>query len=424
MMYMRSPTLSSFTFAAGIFLSSTQTQAACGQWSMPAKIEIRQSNGSEVKINSTPSQAGFVGTARYWSEIDDRSFITSGDEYNWVIGVLEGAVEGSTAHFTIHWQGDRAKRVQNSTGVYTGTISPEGRLTGTGYDADHPGTTATWFALEPMKCSIAQALTLDSGPELERRPPPVSLGRVQAKPEYKSLGRVQSTQGADPLDKKQVPMSVLLNPPPICASASSARARGSPAAPGLERQCQIAMEQSAAVARVEPPPVVAPSVPASPPTPLPPVSGNPWPAPRVANGPSQLSSVCEAARDARYNNSPYANVLEDQCRAQGGSGPGPGASAPYPPAPSQPSPICEAARVARYYDSPGALMLEQQCLVQGSAGPGPVANSPYPPTMSPPSPICEAAQRARYDNNLAADRLEALCRAGNDVWGQPGKRRP
>lgn len=232
-------------------------------------------------------------------------------------------------------------------------------------------------------------------------PPPVALGRVQSAPGSNpsppicdaarsararnspaapglerqcaaqtlpvALGRVQpTTQGPGPLDKKQIPMSVILNPPPICASATSARARNSPAAPGLERQCQFAMERAADAARTAPPPVAPPSIPSAPPIGNPPVSGGPW----------QPSSVCDAAREARYNGSPDAYALEDQCRAQGGYLPAPVSSAP---------------------GSPGSWQ---------------------------PSPICDAAREARYNNNPAAERLEALCRAGSDVWGKPGTRIP
>jgi len=266
---------------------------------------------------------------------------------------------------------------------YQGNVSPD-RLTYNQQSQQCPdgeiavgvhGRTGVWVDAIGLICATPP---VDRGfADLKRRPPPVALGRVQPKPPPMPLGRKQPTSAAaNPLERNKIPLSVILAPPPICNSAQSARARNSPAAPGLERQCQVAMEQAATAARAAPPPVIAAPVPLPPPiiaapAPLPaPVGNPPYP------GPWQPYSVCDAAREARYNNSPDAYALESQCRAQGGGYPGPVANAP------------------------------------GSSGPW------------QPSPICDAARRARYNNSPAAERLEALCRAGSDVWGQPGTRRP
>jgi hypothetical protein len=194
--------------------------------------------------------------------------------------------------------------------------------------------------------------------ELKRRPPPVPLGRVH-KTEPVPLGRVHSTTSPSATERAPIPMSVILAPPPICTSAQSARDRGSPAAPALERQCQIAMEQAAAATRAAPP-VSAPVIPPPAPPPNPDTSA-PLPSP-----------VCQAARQARYNNSPNAWVLEDQCRGERGA---------WEP---------------------------------------PVGSPPAPRPSGNASPICEAARQARLNNEPGAERLEALCRAGSVVWGQPG----
>jgi hypothetical protein len=90
----------------------------------------------------------------------------------------------------------------------------------------------------------------------------------------KALGRVQTTAPTGPA------MS-------ICDAAKSARARNSPAAPGLEAQCLASKPPVKSLGRVE--------------TPF--IPGPPRP-------------ICEVANEARARNSPAAPGLESQCRAE------------------------------------------------------------------------------------------------------------
>lgn len=99
-----------------------------------------------------------------------------------------------------------------------------------------------------------------------------------------ALGRVQTPPGTSPPAAKT-----------ICESAESARARNSPAAPGLEAQCR-ASQPGVALGRVAAPATSGPPVP-----------------------------ICDAAKSARARNSPAAPGLEAQCRALGG-----GPKAPNP----------------------------------------------------------------------------------------------
>ncbi|HEV7674775.1 MAG TPA: hypothetical protein VGQ12_09610 [Candidatus Angelobacter sp.] len=78
-------------------------------------------------------------------------------------------------------------------------------------------------------------------------------------------------------------------PVPICEAAKSARARNSPAAPGLEAQC-AASRPHVALGRVQ-----TTQAPGGPPSP-----------------------ICDAAKSARERNSPSAPALEARCRALGG----------------------------------------------------------------------------------------------------------
>ncbi len=80
----------------------------------------------------------------------------------------------------------------------------------------------------------------------------------------------------------------------LCEAASDARARNSPAAPGLERQCAASKPPPLALGRVQSTEMA--------------IDGS-------AEAPK---SLCDAARSARARNSPAAPGLERQCLATGG----------------------------------------------------------------------------------------------------------
>jgi len=220
-------------FGPVLALPPDQAHAACSQWDMPAQMLIHQSNNTRVTMQSTPAEGGFVGTAQAYKIVVHDGIRVAMD------GPLEGRLVGSDLQFTVHWRVNRYDESSlHSTGVYTGTVGPQGRVTGSGYDAEHRETKATWWAEEVLQCRDGAAPTQTEQIVTPLRPPPVPLGRKQPIP-----------RSPDPFERKGIPMSVILAPPPICKSAQSARARNSPAAPGLERQCQVAMEQAAAAAR-------------------------------------------------------------------------------------------------------------------------------------------------------------------------------
>jgi hypothetical protein len=199
-------TISSLTFLA-LFMCTAQAQAACNQWIIPQKVWIKQSNQTIVYIETSPSQGGFSGKAHYDSD--------------WrVEGVLEGTVDGSNVQFTIHWLDDR--NIRDAAGVYTGTIGPQGRLQGTSYDVAHPQTRANWWASEVMQCRQA-------GPAAPMGGPAKALGRAQPRT-------------TDPRPPRS-----------MCEAARNARSRNSPAAPGLERQCEAQQANAPLVSAAEPP---------------------------------------------------------------------------------------------------------------------------------------------------------------------------
>jgi hypothetical protein len=197
--------------AAPLLLIPAQAQAACGQWDMAPRLVIHQSNDTQVIVNVTPAEDGFVGKASY-SQYDDYL-----DYMATVYGDLDGTLEGSDVNFTIRWSGRTG--IGNSTGIYSGTIGPQGRMTGTSYDALHPESRANWWISEVLKCHSATAPASPVPSPLTPSSPaakPLALGRVR----LEATGTAPNHWGRS-----------------LCAAAKDARARNSPAAPGLERQC-------------------------------------------------------------------------------------------------------------------------------------------------------------------------------------------
>jgi hypothetical protein len=70
-------------------------------------------------------------------------------------------------------------------GVYQGKVGSQGRINGTTYDRQHPGSKATWFSASAMKCAEANAVKPTNPtptPVTPPRPPPIkSSGHMPAK---------------------------------------------------------------------------------------------------------------------------------------------------------------------------------------------------------------------------------------------------
>jgi uncharacterized protein YkwD len=160
-----------------------------------------------------------------------------GKDVKFVWGTLDGSLDKDRVEFTVYWE-------NNSIGVYTANIDSRGRLEGTGFDRRHPQTTTAWYSSRAMPCLAVMGSTIpaqvparapDPASPLERKSTTGSAVLDASKPPV-PLGRKQSTPSV-PLGRKQAPMGTAAAGS-ICQAAVSARARNSPAAPALERQCQ------------------------------------------------------------------------------------------------------------------------------------------------------------------------------------------
>ena len=102
----------------------------------------------------------------------------------------------------------------NTTGVYTGQVGRQGLIVGSTYDANNPQTKADWHSNRTARC-------LAHG----------SPGLAPAAKPTVALGRAAPSTAPAPATS-------------ICEAAKSARARNSPAAASLERQCQAQSAQA------------------------------------------------------------------------------------------------------------------------------------------------------------------------------------
>jgi hypothetical protein len=177
---------------------------ACSQWGVGSVFSLKQSNAKyavRMKLQQTGSQIKGAANYDYW--YDTGALGVGATEMRHTSGPIVGTVSGNQFEATIYWS-------NASVGVYTGQISPQGLLVGRSYDKTDPAAAADFHSDEPLVC-------------LTRMQSAPGLGTVPAKPPV-ALGRV-------PHDAPQP------TPTAICDAAKSARARNSPAAAGLERQC-------------------------------------------------------------------------------------------------------------------------------------------------------------------------------------------
>src|SRR5437867_1231855 len=193
-----------------VLSASSMAADACSQWGVQGTLTLVQTNnstGAQLKLEQTGSQ--FKGTASYAYGRETSLLGIPHVEFRSAEGPIVGTVAGNMFEATIFWN-------NNSVGVYSGQIGPQGLLVGRTYDKTDPAATADFHSDKALVC-------------LTRAESAPGLGTAAAKPTL-ALGRVQ-TRAAAPSSTS------------ICDAAQSARARNSPAAPGLERQCSALTEK-------------------------------------------------------------------------------------------------------------------------------------------------------------------------------------
>ena len=187
-------------------LLPSAAQAACELWDVSGSWTMAQSNikNGPVYFNLEQNGTELRGDAAYETVLSEEWGQTT------VPGSVSGTVKGNKFRINVVWRFPSYSPLRRETGVYNGTIGSLGRLSGTGYNANNTQSRATFSGQKHFLCAESTGAT--SAPLVEEP--------------YQALGKVKKS-GTTPV----APVS-------ICESARNARARNSPAAPGLERQCR------------------------------------------------------------------------------------------------------------------------------------------------------------------------------------------
>ncbi len=193
--------LASLSFAV---LLPAAAQAACAQWDVTGggAWHAVQSSGDVPLFELHQNDIVVKGTA-FYTRVTDESLGTI--HYLNVTGEVIGTIQGNSLDVTVVW-GD------GGVAGYTAKVGSDGRLHGVAFNRRSPGDKVTWYSDESFQC-VASA--------------PDASGPV------KKLGRVTGQPATPPLQ--------------VCEAARLARARHSPAAPGLEARCAALSQQVEAV---------------------------------------------------------------------------------------------------------------------------------------------------------------------------------
>jgi hypothetical protein len=186
--------------------------AGCAQWDASGTWTLVQTNDTAVQVTLRQDARGFSGQASFGHYVDDDFFLCSvascGKDYVGHGGPIVGSVKGNAFEATVYWD-------DNTVGVYTGEVGPQGLVVGNAYDRNNPSNRAQWHGTRTLACAVTAAAGGQPVPASAPSGPVVALGRVQA------IGGGASTTA----------------PAGVCEAAVSARARNSPATASLERQC-------------------------------------------------------------------------------------------------------------------------------------------------------------------------------------------
>jgi hypothetical protein len=207
-----------FFSAAATTASSGVAAAAdaeCSRWDLNGEWKLVQTNETAPTFTLQQSENALQGSATYWYTHESECVLAfCGDDYYRVDASVDGTVNGDSFEIVAYWN-------NGTTGVYTGKIGPQGRIQGSGYDRQHPQTMANWYSDRTAKCLVG---TPGTGGRIGTTSS--ALGTASPEP-VRAQGRVRLPGGA--------PAKSTLS---ICEAAVKARARNSPAAPGLEKSCR------------------------------------------------------------------------------------------------------------------------------------------------------------------------------------------
>ncbi len=136
-----------------IMLLPWVAQADCLSWIVPGNFTVVQTNGYSPVFSLEQKRDQLSGSALY-ADADQNT----GQPIN---GSVLGHLYGSRFEVTVDWPTRPA-----TSGVYSGTVDANGRLTGRTYDQDHPESTAEWSVDDQRFLCVSQG-----GPSTQGVPP-------------------------------------------------------------------------------------------------------------------------------------------------------------------------------------------------------------------------------------------------------------
>ncbi len=155
-------------FAAVSALWPSSVQAQCPQgWDVSNRWRIKQ-GPTDVDLNLRQNGTPITGTASYYGMTKRAKgglFAAPGEEGT-IKGTVEGTIVGDQLQLHVHWSNN------NTTGVYDGTIRPNGAIGGTVYDKAKPAKKETWSSDRAIPCAPSPAIARPSPtPQAHHRHP-------------------------------------------------------------------------------------------------------------------------------------------------------------------------------------------------------------------------------------------------------------
>ncbi len=189
---------------------TTPSEPDCSEWDVSGDWTLVQTNETAPKFALQQTGTTLLGKAQYGYKVENTCYILiCDDDYYTVNASVDGWVKGDSFEVTAYWN-------NGTTGVYTGKIGQQGRIEGATYDKQHPQVQARWYSERTARCStVATTGTANSA---------LSTGTAPAAVRPQARVRIGGVATTSTLTK--------------CEAAKAARARNSPAAPGLEAQCR------------------------------------------------------------------------------------------------------------------------------------------------------------------------------------------
>lgn len=216
----------------GLFVGTAMPATACDQWLAPAQMVVTQTNGPVVGFSVIQEGTKIHGFATY--QTTQRT----------IIGNYSGTIVGDVFHARVLWTYSGVSAIGQYNGTikpYAGVSEPKGYIfEGTTYDEyRQPPDLQSWNAYH-FTCQPAASPAPSPPVNVSQTPAGDSATAVHSKARIDARAKESASDERATAAAPTVAFAATHGSgprPAICDAARSARARNSPAAPGLERQC-------------------------------------------------------------------------------------------------------------------------------------------------------------------------------------------